>query len=104
MDHPDLFPISPIDYYKKALSFYNVEEYRIFLISDDISKAKEMLHPLQINYETTNFDDEHDFYMLLLSDVRICSNSTFSLMSCYLNEIYKFKPKIIYFDEQPKFY
>ena len=96
LDHPDLFPISPIDYYKKALSFYNVEEYRIFLISDDISKAKEMLHPLQINYETTNFDDEHDFYMLLLSDVRICSNSTFSLMSCYLNEIYKFKPKAEY--------
>ena len=35
-------------------------------------------------------DDEDQFFMLSLSDVKICAASTFSLMSCYLNDIFKF--------------
>ena len=32
----------------------------------------------------------------MLSDIKICANSTFSLMSCYLNDIYNFKPESKY--------
>ena len=48
----------------------------------------------QTNNYSTN--DELQFLMLTLSDIRVCSNSTFSLMSCYFNEIFEFKKKSEY--------
>lgn len=99
LKNPDLFLIQKLDYYKKALSFYNLNKYKILLFSDNINKAKEILKPLNLNYEVAdNYykNDEDQFYMLMLSNVRICSNSTYSLMNCYLNEIYQWIPKAIY--------
>ena len=95
----DFHPILSIDYYKKALSYYNLENYQIILFSDDILGAKEKLKELNLNFISANElyeEDEDQFYILCLSDVRICANSSFSLMSCYLNEIYNFKENCKY--------
>jgi hypothetical protein len=89
----DKFPIHPLVYYERALSFYDVSKYQIFLFSDNIELACEFLKPLELNYICADeyySDDEEQFYMLMLSNVRICCSSTFSLVSCYFNEIYNF--------------
>lgn len=82
-----------IDYYKKALSYYNLEKYKIIIFSDDYDNCIEFIKPLELNYIDARIYsdiDEIQFYMLILCDIKICTNSTFSLMSCYMNEIYKF--------------
>lgn len=89
----DFHPIAPIEYYKKALSYYNLDNYQIILFSDDITNAEDKLKPLNLSYLIANDlynNDEEQFYMLCLSDIKICSNSSFSLMSCYFNEMYNF--------------
>jgi hypothetical protein len=91
---PKYHPIQPIDYYKKSLSYYNLDNYQIILFSDNIELARDRLSGLNLKMiDANNFfeDDEDQFYMLFLSDVIICSNSSFSLMSCYFNEIFEFK-------------
>lgn len=89
-----IHPIPNIQYYKKSLNNYNLDKYQIILFSDDIEKAQNKLKKININnfvianeiYE----NDEEQFLMMCLTDLRICCNSTYSLMSCYFNEIYKF--------------
>jgi hypothetical protein len=81
------------EYYLSALNRYKLDNYTIILFSDDMNSAKERLKDLNINFiEANKFfeDDEYQFYMLCLSNIRICANSTFSLMSCYINEMYNF--------------
>ena len=83
----------PFEYYKTALSKYNLDEYQIFLFSDDIKLANEKLESLNLNIINANElfeNDEDQFYMLALSNVRVCANSSFSLMTCYFNEIFNF--------------
>lgn len=83
----------PFEYYKKALSKYNLDEYQIILFSDDIKLANEKLESLNLNIINANElfeNDEYQFYMLALSNVRVCPASSFSLMSCYFNEIFNF--------------
>jgi hypothetical protein len=95
----DYHPIMPIEYYKKALSYYNLDDYQIILFSDDIKMAIEKLKPLNldlIDAGTLFENDEEDFYALCNCDVRICANSSFSLMSCYLNEIFELKKNCEY--------
>lgn len=85
--------ILPIEYYKQALSFYKLENYKIILFSDDINKAIDLLNPLNIDYITADSittNDEEQFNLLCISYIRICANSSFSLMSCYLNEMFLF--------------
>ena len=92
-------PIIPIDYYKKALSYYNLNNYQIILFSDDIELAKKKLEQLNINCIASNTlfaTDEEEFYALCFSDIRICANSSFSLMSCYFTEIFNFKENCEY--------
>jgi hypothetical protein len=84
---------APIEYYQKALSEYNLDEYQIIIFSDDIKLANEKIKHLKINYINADdlfTDDEDQFLMLSLSDVKICCASTFSLMACYFNEIFNF--------------
>ena len=84
---------APFEYYQKALSEYNLDEYQLILFSDDSKKADEILNPLNLNYikaDNLFCDDEDQFYMLALSNVKICAASSFSLMSCYFNDIFKF--------------
>jgi len=89
----DKFPIHPLVYYERALAFYDLSKYQIFLFSDNIELAIEFLKPLELDYICADeyySDDENQFYMLMLSNIRICCSSTFSLVSCYFNEIYNF--------------
>lgn len=93
IDFKDFHYNAPIEYYQNALSKYNLDEYQIILFSDNSKLADEKLKPLNINYIKADdlfSDDEDQFFMLSLSDVKICAASTFSLMSCYLNDIFKF--------------
>jgi len=95
----DYHPIPPLEYYKKALSYYKLDKYQIILFSDDINKAKEKLKELNINFISANelyTNDEDQFYMMCLSQIRICANSSFSLMNCYLNEMYNFRENCEY--------
>lgn len=78
-----------LNYYKLALSNFNLNEYQIILFSDDYHTAKEFLNPLNLNFIQADDifkNDEEQFYMLIISDIKICANSTFSLMSCYFSE------------------
>ena len=89
----DVHYVQPLEYYRKALSFYNLTQYQIILFSDDIPAARNKLAPLGIDYLCANNivdNDEEEFLLLSLCNVRICANSTYSLMSCYMNEIYDF--------------
>jgi hypothetical protein len=89
-----IHPIPNIKYYKKCLNNYNLDEYQIILFSDNIEKSKNKMMELNINnFITANEiyeNDEEQFLMMCLTDIRICCNSTYSLMSCYFNEIYNF--------------
>ena len=76
-----------------ALNKFNLDDYDIFIFSDDIEKANKILAPLKLNSKNANdyvSDDESHILWMALSDVIICSNSTFSLFACYLNEIFEF--------------
>ena len=89
----------PIEYYKNALKNYNLEDYQIILFSDDIDLADKKLKNLNLKYINADEileDDEDQFYMLALSDVKICANSTFCLMPCFLNDIFEFVPDCEY--------
>lgn len=93
LTNPDNFSICSIDYFRKCLKFYNLNNYQIILFSDNLLLASEILKPLKLKYlNANNFykDEESQLYMLMLSNIRICSCSTYSLVSCYLNEIYNF--------------
>ena len=106
-------PIQPINYYKKALSYYNLDNYQIILFSDNVTMARERLSSLNlnmINADNIFVEDEDQFYMLFLSNIIICSNSSFSLMSCYFNEIFEFNkdseyilPNIWFGPDGPKY-
>ena len=90
----------PVSYYQKILAQYNLSEYNIILFSDDTNKAISMFDFLPrdniILADSISLDDEDQFYLLTLTNIRICPNSTFSLWTCYLNEIYNFVENPIY--------
>ena len=95
----DYHPVTPLEYYKKALSFFKLENYQIIVFSDDVKEATKKLEPLNLNYINADdiyINDEEQFYMLMLSDARICTNSSFSIMACYFNEMYNFVPNSEY--------
>ena len=83
----------PSSYYKNALSKFDLSEYNIFLFSDDSKEATKLLNSINIyNFKCVNdlMDDDFDQLLFLsIMDVRICANSTYSLWSCYINDIYK---------------
>ena len=91
-----------IDYYKNILTKYDLSKYKIILFSDDVEKATNMLSefidPVNIilanNYVQ---DDEFQLFFLACTHVRICPNSSYSLWSCYLNDIYQFDPNAKYY-------
>lgn len=93
-----------IKYFSKILENYTFENTKIILFSDDYKKALEILNNIAkikdveiINANDITCDDEEQFIMLCQTNIRICSNSTFSLLSCYFNEIYNFNENSIYY-------
>ena len=74
--------VQPLEYYKKALSYYTLEDYQIILFSDEIQAAKEKLSPLNLDYICANdvlTNDEDQFLMLCL-----CLNLTIIPVIIYL--------------------
>ena len=93
LNKQDYHPVQSLEYYKKALSYFDLEKHIILLFSDDYKNSCKFLKPLNLNYvDARDFshNDEVQFYMLMLCNKKICANSSFSLMSCYLNEMFLF--------------
>ena len=90
----------PNDYYIKTLSTINLFEYKIILFSDDCVKASTILNNIGIyDFVCANDIDSDDLEQLILlsvMDVRICVNSTYSLWSCYINDMYELNDEAIY--------
>ena len=93
------------DYYTKCLEkIHNKEDYNIVLFTDDIplasSKFNDCFTDSIINIKTKYISNDYkflldnselDLFLLSLSDIIICANSTFSVWSSYFsdaNEIY----------------
>lgn len=82
-----------IDYYKTVVNKYDLNEYNIILFSDDYTLANKLISSIVNNIKIYNAcdycnDDYDELILLAYCDVKICPNSTFSLWSCYINEIY----------------
>jgi hypothetical protein len=76
----------PFDFYKKSLSLIeNLEQYKIFVIGDDIEFSR-----INFSYlENVCFPNNHiiiDFQLIMNADIAIISNSTFSWWAAYLNQ------------------
>ena len=87
-------------YYKKALSNISLSEYKIILFSDDSIKGVQILNDNGI-YDficanDINTDDLEQLLLLSVTDVRICVNSTYSLWSCYINDMYELNNNALY--------
>ncbi len=87
----------PISYYREVLTKYNLDEYEIILFSDDSVQAYKMLSNVVprekiILADKYSKDDEDQFALMCYTDVRVLVNSSYSLWTCYLNEIYNFNP------------
>jgi hypothetical protein len=87
-------------YYKKALSTINLQEYKVILFTDDIINASKILNNIGINDfifgDYLNNDDLEQLLLLSVTDVRICVNSTYSLWSCYINDMYELNNEAFY--------
>jgi hypothetical protein len=75
----------PISYYKSCLDrISNLEEYKVFVVSDDIDLAKK-----KIDYKGALHFQENseiiDFQLLQHADIAIIPNSSFSWWAAYLN-------------------
>lgn len=82
-----------MDYYKDILLKYNLTDYNIMLFSDDTILAKELISKIVdenkiLLADDIIKDDEEQFYMMICINIRINPNSTYSLWSCYFNEIF----------------
>lgn len=91
--------VLPISYYEKELSSFDLEEYKIILFSDNPDTALQKLKHLELDITNANefyTGDEEQFYMLMLTNARIIANSSFSLMSCYMTEMYQFVENVEY--------
>ena len=97
--HNEYHGITSLNYYKKALIEFNdnYEDYDIIVFSDDYSEANKRLSELNMDYTCANkisSSDEEDFLLLCLCDYKICTNSSFSLMSCFFNDYLNLKKSI----------
>lgn len=95
------YNINIIDYIN-ILSKYDLKNIKILLFSDDVKLALEMLTKYVkmeniVLANTYSEDDEEQLYLLMCTKIRICANSTYSLWSCYLNEMYNFNENSIYY-------
>ncbi len=101
LKNPQYFYNYPTSYYIEVLSKYNLDEYQIILFSDDSKMAYDIISKIIPNEKIIladqySLDDEDQFVMLCYTDLRILCNSTYSLWSCYLNDIYGFNENSIY--------
>lgn len=76
-----------VDYYQKALSYYNLEEYNILVISDNTQLAEQLLgNHVNFHYIDNNKDNIKDFILMSMCQNNILGNSTFGWWAAYLNK------------------
>jgi hypothetical protein len=88
------------NYYKKVLSLIDINEYQIILFTDQIEEGKKRLNKYCSNFICADDyfqNDEHQFFMMSCCDIIIGVNSSFSLMSTIINNMYKFNKESKYF-------
>jgi hypothetical protein len=75
----------PLDWYKKQLSRFNLDEYKVFVISNEPDTCENELASLHKNITVAKEDFITEFLFLVHSDTCIISNSTFAWWGAYLN-------------------
>jgi len=76
-------------YYHNIIEENNLNDYSIFIVSDDIKVVESEFTNLFDRYDTYYIDDldvYHDFYIMYLTRVNLISNSTFSWWSATLSD------------------
>lgn len=91
-----------MEYYKNILSKYDLTNTKVLLFSDDVELAQKLLYScIQpdniVLADSFSTDDEDQIYLMSCTGTRICANSTYSLWSCYLNEMYNFNSESQYY-------
>lgn len=84
-NYTNIFNILDRNYYSKALSYFNKDEYDIILCSDNKTNIKE-LYEIENFYTLKGVNELIDFYLLSQCDSIIMSNSSFSWWSAYLGK------------------
>ncbi len=88
----------PITYYHKIISQYDLTQYKIILFSDNTEEALKLLNLDNISCADNIIkDDLEQLFILSVTDIRICANSTYSLWSCYINDLYNINDNAIYY-------
>lgn len=75
-----------IDYYKKALEYFEKDSYELVVFSDDIESCKdsEIFKGYTVHY-MENHSAGVDMYLMSICDNNIIANSTFSFWGAFLN-------------------
>ncbi|NJN24996.1 MAG: hypothetical protein HC819_02935 [Cyclobacteriaceae bacterium] len=89
----------PLHYYQTCLEIIkSLENYSIYIISDDFEYASDFVSKLELGSARVVFSRQSlidDFLLLKFAKIAIISNSTFAWWAAYLNETAKqiFAPK-----------
>jgi hypothetical protein len=83
---PQLFPVLEIDYYQKALSYFDEEDYSFAIFSDDIKWCKSIFGEDKRIYYIEGNNQFIDLCLMSLCDHNIIANSTFSWWGAWLND------------------
>lgn len=76
----------PMEYFKKQLDeLGNINEYKVFFVSDDIEHVKGYFRE-QSNFVYSTNDEITDFQIISNADIAIISNSSFAWWACYLSK------------------
>ena len=79
----DHHPMSSIDYYNKALSYFNEKKYKVLVFSDDIEWCKENFGDGFIFIEGN--PDYIDMWIMSMCTHNVIANSSFSWWGAWLN-------------------
>lgn len=81
--HGGVNPSLPFEYFDKVLENFNLNEYKVIFISDDINAVKTYFKREDFLYESN--PEIIDMQLLMNADVLCLSNSSFSWWGAYLN-------------------
>lgn len=81
---PNEHPVLSIEYYKKAMGYFN-DDTTFIIFSDDEKWAKENIKGKNVIYIQRNID-YIDLYLMSMCDNNIIANSSFSWWGAWLNE------------------
>ena len=89
--HNNYYPILSMEYYNKALSYFNQDECAFIIFSDEIETTKTDFKFLKHKEYISLEEDYLEFMLMTRMDGAIIANSTFSLWAAYLMDYYRNK-------------